>query len=59
MDAHDNSLLAQYGIKAETKVLFHFDGHRYERLADAVNYARLQQTQSKEGSASIAPGHEN
>jgi hypothetical protein len=59
MDEHDASLLAQYGIKTETKVLFHFDGHRYERLADAVSYARLLQTKSEEGSASIAPGHEN
>ncbi len=59
MDEHDTSLLAQYGITAETKVLFHFDGHRYERLADAVNYARLQQTPSKEDATSIAPGHEN
>jgi hypothetical protein len=59
MDEHDTSLMTEYGIPAETKVLFHFDGYRYERLADAVNYARLQQTQSEEGSASIAPGHEN
>ena len=59
MNEHDESLLAQYGIKAERKVLFHFDGHRYERLADAVSYARLKQTRSEEGSASIAPGHEN
>lgn len=59
MDEHDTSLMTQYGITAETKVLFHFDGYRYERLADAVNYARLQQTQSKYDSASIAPGHEN
>ncbi len=58
MDEHDNRLMAQYGITAETKLLFHFDGYRYERLADAVNYARLQ-TQSEEDSASVAPGHEN
>lgn len=59
MDEHDNSLMAQYGITAETKVLFHYDGYRYERLADAVNYARLQQTPSKDDDASIAPGQEN
>ena len=59
MDEHDNSLMAQYGITAETKVLFHYDGYRYERLADAVNYARLQQTQLNNDSTSIAPGHEN
>jgi hypothetical protein len=37
MDEHDTSLMTEYGIPAETKVLFHFDGYRYERLADAVN----------------------
>ena len=58
MDEHDNSLMAQYGITAETKVLFHYDGYRYERLADAVNYARLQ-APSNEDDASISPGHEN
>ena len=59
MDEHDTGIMAQYGITAEKKVLFHYNGFRYERLADAVNYARLQQTPSKEDDASIAPGHEN
>ena len=59
MDEHDTSLMTEYGIMGETMVLFHFDGYRYERLADAVNYARLQQTPSKDDDASIAPGHEN
>ncbi len=43
MDEHDERLMAQYGITAETKALFHYDGYRYERLADAVNFARTQQ----------------
>ena len=59
MDEHDTSLMAQYGITAEDKVLFHYDGHRYERLADAVNYAKLQQTPAKEPDASVSPGHES
>ena len=57
MDEHDNRLKAQYSIKTVTKVLFHFDGRRFERLPDTVNYARQQQTHSEEGSISIAPGH--
>ena len=59
MDEHDERLMVQYGITAETKVLFHYDGYRYERLADAVSYAKRQQTPSKGDSASLAPGHEN
>ena len=43
MDERDAGLMAQYGITAETKLLFHYDGYRYERLTDAVNYARTRQ----------------
>ena len=43
--------MAQYGITAETKVLFHYDGYRYERLADAVNLARTQQALPNEDDA--------
>jgi len=47
MDEHDKELMAQYGITAETKLLFHYDGHRYEKLADAVNYAKAQSARAK------------
>ncbi|MGD8418466.1 MAG: hypothetical protein PVH91_15500 [Pseudomonadales bacterium] len=43
MHEDDERLMVQYGIAAETKVLFHYDGYRYERLADAVSYAKAQQ----------------
>ena len=59
MDEQDKQLMARYGITAETKVVFHYDGHRYERLADAANYARLQQTPLNEDDAAMAPGHEH
>jgi hypothetical protein len=52
MEEHDERLMAQYGITAETRVLFHYDGYRYERLADAVNYARTQQASpTKDGTS--------
>jgi len=47
MDDHDESLMAQYAITAENKFLYHYDGYRYERLADAVNYARTKQAPQK------------
>ena len=43
MDDHDHELMAQHGITAENKVIFHYRGRRYERLADAVNFARAQE----------------
>jgi len=34
-------LMAQYGITSETKRIFFFQGHRYDKLADVLRYARL------------------
>ena len=50
MNEHEEKLMAQYGITAETKPLFHYEGYRYERLADAVKYA--QQSQSRNNDTS-------
>jgi hypothetical protein len=47
MNEHEERLMFQYGITAETKAVFRYDGYRYERLADAVNYARTQQAPSQ------------
>lgn len=44
--------MSQYGITAEMKVVFHSDGDRYERLADAVNHARTQQAPSRKDDTS-------
>jgi hypothetical protein len=49
MDENDERLMAEYGITTEAKVVFHYDGYRYERLADAANYARIQQSLPKGG----------
>ncbi|MEJ2088078.1 MAG: hypothetical protein P8Y69_06315 [Gammaproteobacteria bacterium] len=56
MDEHGERLMAQYGITAETKMLFHYDGRRYERLADAVNYARMQHAPPKNNDPSQDSG---
>lgn len=42
MTEHDEELMTRHGITAETKVVFHYAGYRYDRLADAVNYATAQ-----------------
>jgi hypothetical protein len=42
MTEYDEQLMTRHGITAETKVVFHYAGHRYDRLADAVNYATAQ-----------------
>lgn len=56
MDDNDEVLMAQYGIRVETKSVFHYDGRRYDRLSDAVNYARTQRTPSDDEVVSGKPG---
>jgi hypothetical protein len=40
MNTEDKALMEKFGITAEVKTIFHFGGYRYERLNDAVNYAK-------------------
>ena len=42
MNSDDKALMEKFGITAESKTIFHFAGHKYERLADAVNYAKTR-----------------
>jgi len=58
MDENDEILMAEYGITAEAKFVFHYDGRRYDRLADAVNYARMQRTSAEDSGALRQPGEE-
>lgn len=43
MDEQEDGLMARLGITTESKVIYHYAGYRYERLADAVSYARLRE----------------
>jgi hypothetical protein len=43
----DQRTMDEYGITSEPKVIFHFQGHRYDRLSDAVNYAKKQRDVAK------------
>lgn len=42
MNKHDEKLMLEHGITAETKVVFHYGGYLYERLLDAVSYAKIR-----------------
>ena len=41
MSEDDNALMAQYGITAEAVTVYSYKEHRYEKLKDAVNFAKL------------------
>jgi hypothetical protein len=36
----ETELMTQYGITSDTKKVFFFEGHKYDKLDDALNYAR-------------------
>ena len=40
MTEEDKRTMDKYGVTCETKTIYHFEGHRYDRLADAVDYAK-------------------
>lgn len=40
------ALMAYYGITSERKLIYHYKQHRYQKIEDAVNYARLDSSGS-------------
>jgi len=39
MTDEEKIAMDQFGITCKKKMIFHFQGHRYERLEDALTYA--------------------
>ena len=42
MSEDDKALRTQYGITSEPKMVFYYKEHRYDKLQDAVNFAKLE-----------------
>jgi hypothetical protein len=40
------ALMAYYGITSEQKVVYHYKQHRYQKIEDAINFARLDSSKS-------------
>jgi hypothetical protein len=36
----EKKMMAQFGITQEFKSVYFYEGHRYEKLSDAIGYAR-------------------
>ena len=36
----DKVLMDQHNITSETRTLFYFEGHKYDKLKDALSYAK-------------------
>ncbi len=46
MSEEETRLMDKFGITFETKSVFHYQGHKYERLDDAVKYAEKVEASS-------------
>jgi hypothetical protein len=41
LSAEDKALMAEHSIHSETKTVFHFEGYKYDKLKDALRFAKL------------------
>ncbi|MEZ5567404.1 MAG: hypothetical protein R3E54_03520 [Halioglobus sp.] len=41
ISAEDKALMAKYSIHSETRTVFHFEGYKYDKLKDALRFAKL------------------
>ena len=41
LSKEDKELMIKYDIKAETRIAFYAAGYKYDKLEDALRYARL------------------
>ncbi len=45
MTKEDEELMEQHGITLEQKSVYCYRGHKYDKLEDALRYARLEASQ--------------
>jgi hypothetical protein len=48
MNEQDKKLMAEYGITSTIKAVYQYKDYRYERLSDALSYARSDTRRSGE-----------
>ena len=50
MSEEDKTLMAQYDITSESRLIYSYKQHRYENLKDAVNFAKIDTERVQEDS---------
>jgi hypothetical protein len=55
MSEQDKKLMAEYGITSTVKKVYTYKGYRYDRLSDALSYARTDTRRSGEAVAQETP----
>jgi hypothetical protein len=52
MSEQDKRLMAEYGITSTVKKVYRYKDYRYDRISDALSYAR---TDTKRSGEAVAP----
>ena len=55
MSEQDEVLMAEHGITSSSKTVYYYKGYRYDRLSDALSYAKSDTRRSQEGGESNSP----
>ena len=42
MNETEKRMVELYGIRPEHKTVYFYNGHKYDKLKDAINYAKLE-----------------
>ena len=51
MSNEQETLMLQYNITCEPKMIYSYKQHRYENLKDAINFAQLEAARTQEDSS--------
>ena len=55
MSEQDKTLLTEYGITSTPKTVYFYKEYRYDRLSDALSYAKMDARRTQEGGEPTTP----
>ncbi len=55
MSEQDKTLMAEYGITSAPKTVYFYKEFRYDRLSDALSYAKSDAQRTQEGGEPTTP----
>ena len=53
MSDEEKTLMAQYGITGELKMIYSYKQHRYENINDAINFAKIDTNHDQDNKLQI------
>jgi hypothetical protein len=55
MSEQDKTLMAEYGVTSSTKTVYFYKEYRYDRLSDALSYAKSDTKRAEAGGEPSTP----